>query len=515
MKARKQSSTSYPITFLMVSSTDHITGVTGLSPTVAISKNGAGFGAPSGAVTEVGYGWYQLAPNATDRNTPGDLLVHATGAGADPVDDKYVIVPFDPFDAAGLGLSTLDAAVSSRAPEAGGNVAAIRGKTDNLPPDPADESLLEAAIATRAAPGAEMALIDGAVTVAKAPNLDAAVSTRALEAGGNLATVMGKTNNLPTDPADESLLEAAIAGVLADTDNIQTRLPAALVGGKIDANVGSKTVGLALTAQEKSDVNAEVDAALDTAIPATPTTDSVNERVKSVDDRLPSDPSDQSAVEAAITAATANLDVAVSTRALEAGGNVAAIKAKTDLLPDDVVSSAYLDAWLTAIDDDVLSVLDSVVLHSGIIQSADATHIGLSSGAPSTNNLVGMLVVVNFPFGGAGWPQTRQIVGYNGGTKVAEVSRAWDVIPSAGGANRYTILASDFVGPGLGKWAYKAGKTFAGLASVMRSLAIGKTTGHTPTGGHPKFYDDDGATVLIEADVDADGNRSNPDGHGE
>ncbi len=46
----------------------------------------------------------------------------------------------------------LDAAVSTRAPEAGGNVAAIKAKTDALPLDPADESLVEAAIATRAAP---------------------------------------------------------------------------------------------------------------------------------------------------------------------------------------------------------------------------------------------------------------------------------------------------------------------------------------------------------------------------
>lgn len=98
MKARKQSSTAYPILFLMVDSTDHVTGKTGLTPTVTISKNGAAFGSPSGAVTELSSGWYALAGNATDRNTIGEFLIHATGTGADPLDDRYLIVSFDPFD---------------------------------------------------------------------------------------------------------------------------------------------------------------------------------------------------------------------------------------------------------------------------------------------------------------------------------------------------------------------------------------------------------------------------------
>ena len=104
MKLRKQASTSYPITFLMVDSADHITGKTGLTPVVTISKNGAAFEAPAGAVTEVGNGWYALAGDAADRDTLGDLLIHAAAAGADPVDDRYLVVPWDPFDTNSLGL---------------------------------------------------------------------------------------------------------------------------------------------------------------------------------------------------------------------------------------------------------------------------------------------------------------------------------------------------------------------------------------------------------------------------
>lgn len=119
MKQRKQSSTTNPITFLLVSSSDHVTAVTGITPTVTISKNGGSFASPSGAVSEIGNGWYAIAGNATDRNTTGDLLIHATGTGADPCDDRYSIVPWDPFDAAALGLTNLDAAISTRSTYAG------------------------------------------------------------------------------------------------------------------------------------------------------------------------------------------------------------------------------------------------------------------------------------------------------------------------------------------------------------------------------------------------------------
>ena len=82
----------------MTGSSDHISGATGLTPTVTLSKNGGAFAAAAGAVTEVGNGWYSLAGNATDRNTLGELLLHASASGADPTECLTVIVPWDPFD---------------------------------------------------------------------------------------------------------------------------------------------------------------------------------------------------------------------------------------------------------------------------------------------------------------------------------------------------------------------------------------------------------------------------------
>ncbi len=114
-KLRKQSDATYPLIFLMVDSTDHVTGKTGLSPTVTISKNGGSFAGVSGAVSEIGLGLYKIAGNTTDSNTVGELWIHATGTGADPTDTSYTIVAYDPFDSVRLGLTALPNVV------AGGN----------------------------------------------------------------------------------------------------------------------------------------------------------------------------------------------------------------------------------------------------------------------------------------------------------------------------------------------------------------------------------------------------------
>lgn len=98
MKERQQNNAAaYPILILLINATDHITGMAGLTPTVQLSKNGVAFGAASGSITEVGAGWYKFAPTAADLNTLGELTIHATATGADPYDEKYVVVPWNPF----------------------------------------------------------------------------------------------------------------------------------------------------------------------------------------------------------------------------------------------------------------------------------------------------------------------------------------------------------------------------------------------------------------------------------
>lgn len=93
-----KSSAAYPFAFLMVDSADHISPKTGLTPTVTILKANTGsFASPSGAVTELANGWYKVAGNATDTNTDGPIILHATASGADPTDMIVgVVVDYDP-----------------------------------------------------------------------------------------------------------------------------------------------------------------------------------------------------------------------------------------------------------------------------------------------------------------------------------------------------------------------------------------------------------------------------------
>jgi len=72
--------------FLLVESSDHVTGLTGATATVNLSKAGGTFAAAGGTITEVANGFYKIALTTTDTNTLGDLAFHITATSADPTD---------------------------------------------------------------------------------------------------------------------------------------------------------------------------------------------------------------------------------------------------------------------------------------------------------------------------------------------------------------------------------------------------------------------------------------------
>lgn len=92
MQQIKQSTATLALVFRLVSSSDHVTPLTGVTPTVTLSKNGGVFASPSGAVTEIGSGFYKVAANATDSNTLGMLALAATASGADAAAMAYDVV---------------------------------------------------------------------------------------------------------------------------------------------------------------------------------------------------------------------------------------------------------------------------------------------------------------------------------------------------------------------------------------------------------------------------------------
>lgn len=236
----KQSTSAQPLMFMMVDSADHIAAKTGLSPTVTISKAGASFASPSGAVSEVGSGWYKVAGNATDSNTLGPLVLHATATGADPSDVCYHVVAYDPQT---------------------------------------DIATAVWAVGTRTLTG-----------------LDEDTTTLDLDATIRAAVGMASAN-----------LDTQLSGIQADTDNMQTRLPAALVSGRMDVSVGAMATDVITNTALAASAVTEIQAGLSSL--------------------------DAAGVRAAIGMASANLDTQLTTIDDFLDSEIAAIKAKTDNLP--------------------------------------------------------------------------------------------------------------------------------------------------------------------------------------
>jgi len=130
-------------------------------------------------------------------------------------------------------------------------------------------------------------------------------------------------------------MDTNIDAILSDTGTDGVVVAAGSKSGyNLVADQSGVTVGTvnALGTQAKADVNAEVDSALNTAIPVSPVADSVNERVKAIDDKLPTNYIMGSSV---VTAKDDEID---------------AIKAKTDYLPAAPAATGDIPSAATIAD---------------------------------------------------------------------------------------------------------------------------------------------------------------------
>lgn len=122
----------------------------------------------------------------------------------------------------------------------------IRDKTDNLPTDPADQSLLIDAINTRAsqasvdtkASQSSVDTVQAGVNAIPTTPLLAANYTAPDNAG--IAAIKAKTDNLPSDPADQSLIEAAISALPSAATIADTVWAEPLVGYTTEGTAGKK-----------------------------------------------------------------------------------------------------------------------------------------------------------------------------------------------------------------------------------------------------------------------------------
>lgn len=425
MRLLKQSTARNLLVF-MTDSADHVTGKAGLTLTIKASKDGGAFATITPTVTELESGWYSLALTTTHTNTLGDLALHVTASGADPSDLVAQVVLelpgvvasiannaitsaaindgaitnakvadglisaakiaadaiTDAKVAADVTIASVTGAVGSVTGNVGGNVtgsvgsvtgltasdvAAIKGKTDNLPSDPADQSLIIAAT------DALVTLANG--IKAKTDNLPNAAIVHtggklwALDGDGNAVAPASATTAIKgvTDKLDDTLEDDS--GTYRFTENALEQAPAGGGGGGGDCPTAEEnaaavwgaatrvlTAGTNIVLAKGTGVTGltDLDAAgvrgavglgsanLDTQLSA------INGKTTN----LPSDPADASDIAAAFSAVNGTLStlgINIGTILAAVDTEVAAIKAKTDNLPGSPASATDVSNAVTAI----------------------------------------------------------------------------------------------------------------------------------------------------------------------
>lgn len=114
----------------LVDETDHFTPVTGESGgQPQISKVSAAYANSTNTLIEIGNGTYALVLATAECDMTGPLSYRYKSANTDEFVAAVLIVSYDPYSATSLGLSNLDAAVSSRSSHSAADVWAAGTRT--------------------------------------------------------------------------------------------------------------------------------------------------------------------------------------------------------------------------------------------------------------------------------------------------------------------------------------------------------------------------------------------------
>ncbi len=323
-------------------STDGVTAETALTiaqADIQISKNGGAFAQTSATPTTTHDtdGWYQCPLTTTDTGTLGPLTVQITMTGALPVWEHFLVVPANVYDSLVAATDTLQADVTQLA----GVAQSLTDLKDfaDAGYDPATNKV------------AGVVLVDTVTT-----NTDMRGTDSALLA-----------SNVPANFAD--------LAVTAGTGKVTVGTNGDKTGYSIS---GTKTTLDALNDTSTAQVNAEVDTALNTAIPGAPTADSINERVKAIDDKLPTgtlsdfnEASDKVTLAAVThTGATVPTVTTLTGHTPQTGDNYARLGAP---------AGASVSADVAAVKVDTAAVLDDTGTSGVVVASASKTGYELSA----------------------------------------------------------------------------------------------------------------------------------------
>lgn len=304
--------TAANVMILLVDSADHVSGKTGLTPTVVASKNGGAFAAldAEATVTEVANGWYKVALVAADLDTLGDYVLHASAAGADPTDRLLAVVANIEADTYARIGAPAGASVSA-------DVAAVKADSGGLRTDYTT---------------GRAAALD---------NLDAAVTTRALETTAQL--ILTESGSHPT------LAEIEASTILAKEST------SLAIAGYVDTEVGAIQTAVAALPGAAAIADAVWDEPLAGHVTAGSAGNSLSTASSGgVDPTVLADAiwdealADHAGAGSAGAALAAKLDASGYTAPDNAG--IAAVKAKTDNLPASPAAVGSAMTLTTAYD---------------------------------------------------------------------------------------------------------------------------------------------------------------------
>lgn len=467
----KQSTTAQPLVFFMTDSTDHVTGKTGLTVTVTLRKVGGSFASPSGAVSEIANGWYQVAGNATDSNTLGPLLLHATATGADPADTYYSVVAYDPQDSVRQGLTAMPnaaAAASGGLPINGSNsgtmtLAALtvtgsftisdgllvsRSSSNQPAISAAGNGTGAGILATGGATGIGLSAVGGSTSGSAIKAVGTAGNAIALELVGQgsaagLKTTGGATGNGATFAGGSSTghgiqattvgsneIDADITGTLsAVATGVQTAIAGKVWDEAVSSHVAAGSFGA--THQTPSSGTAQAGAA--TTITLVAGASAVNDFYKNDGIYILSGTGAGQfrfisgyvgATKVATVATWATNPDATSVYVVLPFGAIAGATAPT-------ASENAIAVWEEARGSHTTAgsfgQYFQTVFRGGTAQAGTTSSITLDSGASATNDLYkyGIISII----AGTGAGQSRQCNGYTGSSKVATVGVNWTVAP--------------------------------------------------------------------------------------
>ena len=327
------------------------TGKTGLTVTIDIYDPSGSQIVTGGSATAIGGGLYSYTLS-TNNSAEGEYA--AIFKTTDSTVDSQHIPSLWILGRA--GVENLDAATSTRLPSssytapANSDISAIKAKTDALPSDPADQSLVEAAIAALSIPTVSQIRTELDSNSTKLANLDTTVSSRlassAYSAAPTTAQIATAVEGSLLNEADGQAVLNAIVGAIGNTNLSEVSIVAAVradlerVGGKIDSIPAAPTAAANATAVWSA-ATKEITGGTVTTLTNSPS--------------VPSAASIASATRSELAVELARVDVATSTRLASsaytapANSDVAAIKAKTDLLNTDRLASVATTAIVGAL----------------------------------------------------------------------------------------------------------------------------------------------------------------------